>query len=101
MKTMHQNLWKPAPIKARRGQAAFWPKFFRYPVVALGVLMMLLTLRLGVSHALAGHGRQKIGPTPAFAVYSAALYPKWDTPFKTLTSDDDDDDDGGDDDPTS
>jgi hypothetical protein len=102
---MHQNLWKPAPIKARGGQSArrrtFWPKFFWYPAVALGVLMMLLALRLGVGHALKGHTWQKISPVSGFTVCAAAHSPKWDRPLTTLTSDnDDDDDDDGDDNPT-
>jgi hypothetical protein len=102
---MHQNLWKPAMIKTKRGQSAkrrtFRPKFFRYPVVILGVLMMLLTLRLGVGHALEGHAWQKVSPASGVALGAAAHVPKWDKPLTTLTSDDgDDDDDGGDDCPT-
>jgi hypothetical protein len=79
-----------------------WPKFFWYPLVTLGVLMMLLTLRLGVGHALEGHTWQKVSPSPGFALNSAAHSPKWDKPLLTLTSDSDDDDgdDDGDDCPT-
>jgi hypothetical protein len=101
---MHQNLWKPAPMKARGGQRArrltFWPRFFWYPAVTLGVLMLVLAV--GLSHALEGQGWQKISPASAFAAYSAAHSPKWDKPLTTLTSDndDDDDDDNGDDCPT-
>jgi hypothetical protein len=103
---MHQYLRKFAPIKARGGQGgprrACWPKFFWYPVIALGVLMMVLTLRLGVGHALERHAWQKVSPAAGFAVYAAAHSPKWDKPLLTLTSDSDDDDgdDDGDDCPT-
>jgi len=103
---MPRNLGKPAPIKAEGDQSArrrsLRPKILWYPVVALGVLMMILALRLGVGHALDGHGWQKVGPTHGFAVYSSAPAPKWDKTLATLTSDSDDDDgdDDGDDCPT-
>ena len=98
---MHQNLWKPAPTKKKAGQSAyrrtFWPKFFWYPLVTLGILMMLLSLRLGVGHALEGHAWQKVSPAPGFVAYSAADALKWDKPLTTLTNNyDDDADDGGD-----
>jgi hypothetical protein len=102
---MNQNLWKPAPIRAGGGRWApcriFWPKFLWYPALILGALMMVLALRVGASHALEGHGWQKVGPAPGFAAYSADHSPKWDKPLTTLAGDNDDDDDGGDDDPTS
>jgi hypothetical protein len=103
---MHQNSWKPAMIKEEGGQAAprwtFWSKFFWYPAVTLGILMMLLTLRLNVSHALEKRAWQKASPATEVTVYAAAHASKWDRPLTTLTSDDDDgdDDDNGDDCPT-
>ena len=102
---MPRNLWKPAPIKTGGGQAArrrtFWPKFFWYPALTLGVLMMVLTLRLGVSQAITGPAWQKVSPAPVLAACAMAHSPQWDTPLTTLAGDNDDDDDGNDDDPTS
>ncbi len=102
---MTRNLRKPAPIKARGGQAAprqaFWPKFFWYPALILGALIMTMTLKVGVSPALQGHGWQKVSPAYGFAAYAAAHSPRWDKKLTTLTSDGDDDDDGGNDDPSS
>jgi|WetSurMetagenome_2_1015567.scaffolds.fasta_scaffold105271_2 hypothetical protein len=93
-------------IKTKGGQGArrrtFWPKFLWYPVVTLGVLMMLLTLRLGAGHALEGPAWQKVSPATGVPVYAAAHSPQGDKPLATLTSDSDDDDgdDDGDDCPT-
>jgi hypothetical protein len=99
---MHQNLWKSAPIKAKGSQPAphraFWAKFLGYPVGALGILMTLMALRPGVSHAVEGHAWQKKSYNNKFSAYSAAHSPKWGKPLTTLTSDyDDDEDDNGDD----
>jgi hypothetical protein len=97
---MNQNLWKSATRKGRRGQPRliFLPKFFRYPAVALGVLMMLLALKVGVGHAMGGPAWQKVAPISGFAAYATPHSPKWDKSLTTLTSDnDDDDDDDGDD----
>jgi len=102
---MHQNLWKPAMINKKADQTGprrtFRPKFFWYTAVALGILMIVLTLRLGVGHALEGHAGQKVSPAAGVAVYAAAPALTWDKTLRTLASESDDDDgDDGDDCPT-
>jgi hypothetical protein len=103
---MNQNLWKPAAMKARGGHAmvrrTFWPKFFLYPAVVLGALMMVVALRVGWGHALEGHSWQKPSPTLVYPAFSPDHPQKWNKPLMTLTSDSDDDDDDsdGDDCPT-
>lgn len=99
---MHQNLWSPAALKARGGQAAphrtFWPKFFLYPAVILGALMMVMALRVGLGHALEGRSWQKVNSTLEYPAYSPDHSQKWDKKLSTLAGDNDDDDDGDDDD---
>ena len=96
---MNQNLWKTAPMKVRGGQLSprrsFWPKFFWYPALILGVVMMVMALRVGFGHALEGRGWQKVGPIPVFSAYLPDHPQKWDKPLTTLTGDNDDDDDDG------
>jgi|UniRef100_A0A7V6A2N7 hypothetical protein len=71
-------------------------------MITLGVLMMLLVLRLGVSHALGTPAWPKFRSAAGVAGYSAAPSAQWDKSLRTLNSDndDDDDDDNGDDGPT-
>jgi hypothetical protein len=96
---MDQKLFKFTLRKERGGPST--PRRtlrsrFLFPALVLGIMIMIMALRLGISQARDGHVWQKVGPTPALETYAPDHSPKWQKTLMILSGDNDDDDDGDD-----